>query len=391
MTNWVTTGVSIKGKSHTETNLPCQDSFDIQKRDNWVVAVVSDGAGTAKYADKGSEFVSEFFSNSLISLSKEIDKNGPGSWVNDYVIQSITEIRSNFRKMANSDRLNDYHATLVAILLGDNGGFLIHIGDGAIFGGIAKSIGETTNLSDQPFISLPENGEYANETFFITENSWIKHLRITPIPPVDWVCLGTDGGMSLAMEDEKEVKKGFIAPLLKILVNAEKEKVRTQKLEGILNDPEADKLTSDDKTLCILFKDSLKKLTDNFEYIKKDSKKGSSIKSMPQKNELSNEVISELKEENNLKRKIWKDKKNFNLKKIFMIILVFSLLVAVAFFYNESKKNKEMVKTQADALENQHHNINQSKETEKDKEVEEDDSENKEVEEDDSEDKITIN
>ncbi len=127
MSQWVFSGASSTGTSHKTTKTPCQDAFQISQKDDWLAMVVSDGAGTAKYADKGSQFVSKFFSEALIALSLEIDQKGPGSWVTDFLVQKITEIRSQFREMANSDRLNDYHSTLVACLLGKNGGFLFKL------------------------------------------------------------------------------------------------------------------------------------------------------------------------------------------------------------------------------------------------------------------------
>ena len=54
------------------------------------------------------------------------------------MIQSILDIRSKLRDAAQSDTLAQFHTTLVASLIGPNGGFAIHIGDGAIFTGNIK-------------------------------------------------------------------------------------------------------------------------------------------------------------------------------------------------------------------------------------------------------------
>jgi len=277
MSKWIVTAASQIGTSHIDSNIPCQDSFTVEQNKNWLAIVVSDGAGTAKFADKGSQFVSKFFAKALISLSNEIDKKKPGSWVNDYLIQKIIEIRSKFREMASSENLNDYHSTLVACLIGDDGGFLIQIGDGAIFGGSARAENNQTVLSDEQFISLPENGEYANETFFITENSWIKHLRISPISKVDWICLGTDGGITLAMYGEREIKIGFVLPLIKKLASIGDSNRREKKLIDILSAEEASKLTSDDKTLCVAFKESILKLPQDYIYKEQEPIKSNKI------------------------------------------------------------------------------------------------------------------
>ena len=268
MTKWTITAASIIGSGHINTDIPCQDASSAMLSENgeWVALVVSDGAGTAIHSDKSSSLVSASFAKALIELSYEIDRRAPGAWVNDFVIEHIIKTRQELRSLADSDSLQNYHCTLVACLIGSSGGFLIHIGDGAIFGGLTKNIdNKKLSLSHSPIISLPENGEYSNETYFITEGDWIKHLRITPISPVDWIVLGTDGGTTLAMIGDKEPKPGFIVPLLNTLSKDLDETSRTEKLKAILSDVQADKLTSDDKTLCIAYKTKLASSSLEFE------------------------------------------------------------------------------------------------------------------------------
>jgi hypothetical protein len=257
MQNWLIAKTSVIGSGHKAVDLPCQDSCFVStsQDEQWVSLVVSDGAGSAKHSAESSKLVSEFFGKSLIDLSNELNSRAPGAWINDFVIEKIIDTRKQLRILANSDNLKDYHCTLVACLIGVTGGFLIHIGDGALFGGTYKDIDDVNNsISSEIVISEPENGEYANETFFITEGDWIKHLRITPIKPVDWIVLGTDGGTSIAMVSDKQPKPGVIIPLLKQLNSADDISKLDEILWNVLTDPRADKLTSDDKTLCFAFK-----------------------------------------------------------------------------------------------------------------------------------------
>ncbi len=252
MTNWVYSYSSVTGQNHVKTGLPCQDSsFVSESADGkWLAIVVSDGAGSAKHSQISSSFVTEFFSKSLISLSEELEKREPGAWINDYVVESILKARYELRTIAKSDNLRNYHCTLLACLIGETGGFLIHIGDGAAFGG--KSI--STNIKADYFSSLPENGEYSNETYFITEADWIKRLRIIPINSVDWIMLGTDGGTSLSMVNDSEPKWGFVVPLFNMIEKEKSQTGRNDKLKSILADIQADKLTGDDKTICLAFR-----------------------------------------------------------------------------------------------------------------------------------------
>jgi len=264
MDNWIATASSVIGSSHLTSKIPCQDSSCVLQAGQWISMVVSDGAGTAKHSEKGSSLVTKTFAHALIELSSKIESRPPGAWINDFVIEQIINVREKIRELASSDDIKDYHCTLVACLIGNNGGFLIHIGDGAIFGGATeKKLNGEVSLSKNSFISAPENGEYSNETYFITEGDWIKHLRITPIGAVDWIVLGTDGGTSLSMLADKAPKPGFIIPLLKMLSDSDSLEARTNKLEGILNNEQADKLTNDDKTICVAFKPNLFEQSDS--------------------------------------------------------------------------------------------------------------------------------
>lgn len=257
MEKWLIAKASVIGTGHKTVGLPCQDSCFVETSADgqWASLVISDGAGTARHSEKSSALVCEFFGRSLIELSGELNHREPGAWINDFVIEKIIETRKQLRSLANSDSLKDYHCTLVASLIGPTGGFLIHIGDGALFGGDYKDLDEVNNVIAPNFvISEPENGEYANETFFITEGDWIKHLRITPIRPVDWIVLGTDGGTSIAMIADKQPKPGVIIPLLRQLNGSDDYTKLDEKLLNVLTDPRTDKITSDDKTLCFAFK-----------------------------------------------------------------------------------------------------------------------------------------
>ena len=252
---WIYGSAKQIGISHKETGAPCQDSFDIERSEDgkWIATAVCDGAGTAKHSEQGARLVSKTFAKSLILLSKEIEKRPPGVWINDFVIQQILNVRDQLRLEAKSDDLKDFHTTLVAFLMSDFGGFAIHIGDGAILGGVAKESGNLTEIDDNFFMSKPENGEYANETFFITEGDWVKHLRITPMPSLDWVFVGTDGGSAFFADPTNNPKKDFITSFIIDLKKRDLDSLSERVLE-ILSDKQADKITNDDKTLIFFAK-----------------------------------------------------------------------------------------------------------------------------------------
>lgn len=260
MTNWNVSYASVTGISHKQSKLPCQDSVHtcLSKDGQWIACVVSDGAGSAKNSQIASKLVTKNLSTKLISLSEQIDSNGWSYEYRKFIVNAIEDIREDLKKKAKSEDLRDYHCTLVATLVGKTDGLTIHIGDGAIFGGSIAASGENKiSLSKNTFISLPKNGQYANETFFVTEKDWQNHLRIENIKNVDWFVSATDGGTALAMINDKEPKPGFIKPVIHQLTIDSSQKNRNNLLKSILSDIQANKLTSDDKTLAVIYRNSL--------------------------------------------------------------------------------------------------------------------------------------
>ena len=87
MENWIIGHDLTTGTSHLESNKPCQDNLSSKKSKNkkWEAICVSDGAGSAKYSEKSSKIVSHLFVDGLINLANKIDRDGPGSWVNDFI------------------------------------------------------------------------------------------------------------------------------------------------------------------------------------------------------------------------------------------------------------------------------------------------------------------
>ena len=101
--------------------------------------------------------------------------------------------------------LDDYSCTLVGCVASRGGGCLFHIGDGyAIFQG---AVGESV-------LSRPENGEYADETYFVTDENWKDHLRLTPLAAPGRGCvigLMSDGTAPFAVD---RARSGFFRPFI---------------------------------------------------------------------------------------------------------------------------------------------------------------------------------
>jgi len=290
--SWNYFSSSVTGTSHHSTKIPCQDKHLVLTSSDgkWLAAVVSDGAGSAKFAETGAENTVKIFAEALLSLSSILNSKAPGSWINDFLIEKILKVRQTLRDVAGKDEINEYHCTLVAALVGENGGFSIHIGDGHITGGNFELLNDgKINLNSGNIISLPENGEYANETYFITEGNWIKHIRVSPLPALDWITLSSDGGSSLLFDSSDNIKPGFLVPILGFAIDEPQN--ANKFLTNTISDPKANQLTSDDKTIVVAYRKNKKLSSENIIYkettpLTKDEKK------LPEKTNLENVTVA---------------------------------------------------------------------------------------------------
>ena len=246
---------SVVGPSHQARDEVCQDHFAVACGPDWVVAVVSDGAGSAVRAREGAEVVSEQVSRSLARFLTLADRLSKRSLQTDrsalmgVLEAAIENARQQCLGMAeNGQKLRSFHATLVGAVVLSHSGFFFHIGDG---GASAHRI-TADNLETMGF-SVPENGEYANETYFFTEDRWREHLRITEIQePPDAVWLMTDGAYHLMVPRQQLQLRLATVKEINRLVSESSVEARNDVLAAVLSSAQAASRSDDDKTLVVI-------------------------------------------------------------------------------------------------------------------------------------------
>jgi len=232
--------VSVTGNYHRQKGLMCQDFYAYKRLGRKIVAVIADGAGSAKYGRLGAKYICETLCR-LLSTSSE------GS-IREHIIDAIQITR----EMLTCHRLNrakdesgliDFSATVVGVVYDGKKGLFFHIGDGA-------AIALKNDKSQQYVISEPENGIFSSETFFFTMEDWKDSLRFTPFTKADSLFLMTDGVTGFALKkDMHTIKDGFVLPIHAFLKSEKNTKRASAALTNTLATPTASRLSGDDKTL----------------------------------------------------------------------------------------------------------------------------------------------
>lgn len=229
----------IRGALHKAKDLPCQDYCQAKTKGKTVVAVVSDGAGSARYGKIGARVICETLCDLLVHSSfQDFQKNLRGA------IQIARDklVFHRLNKTKSEAGLVHFSATLVGVYCHGGRGVFFHIGDGA---GIAYQEGNYADL----VISEPENGAFSCETYFYTMSDWQDCLRLTEFEDKNRVLLMTDGVTGYVFSDDfYKVHRNFFIPIAEYLENETNKKCAVKALQNTLNDSKAQRLNADDKT-----------------------------------------------------------------------------------------------------------------------------------------------
>lgn len=216
---WAIVAARARGSAHEVRGEPCQDAYAVQVVDDWLIACVADGAGSARFSDHGSWLVVSTF---VTTLAEQV---AAGAWlahddlaaaVEAWTRAAIAQARATLVEDARARgcdppaRLRDFASTLVGVAIGPEGGACAHVGDGVI---VRRGDAGWTMLS------APENGEYADTTYFVTDEEWSGHLRVTPVgADCATVVLMSDGAGEIAIQNDAPFA-GFLEPMHGFFLN----------------------------------------------------------------------------------------------------------------------------------------------------------------------------
>jgi len=244
---WRVFSASATGKSHLDVGLPCQDASAHAVIGETLVAAVCDGAGSASRSDLGARECAQAIVELIRQHLAGIGEAAPLHELVEHLPELVAQARKRLFDLAGRLGLpvDELGCTLLGVLARPGGGVFFHLGDGL---GIAEGEEPVDTV-----VSPPENGEYANETWFITAESWARHLRTSPFAGRAPRCIGlmSDGAMPFVMgKGQRSYFEPFMAPVRAFLVTAD-EAEGSEALMEVLGDARTHAITADDKTLLL--------------------------------------------------------------------------------------------------------------------------------------------
>ena len=165
---WKSVCCAVQGRGHKKKDIPCQDMVMRREENGVHVIALADGAGSAKFSHYGAECVVNRMSAFVVDRFFDLIAEEDGRKVKKEILSVILRALENEAEL-HECKLNDLASTLLVAAVSDEKFFIVHLGDGVI--GYLNDEGLKT-------ASIPENGEFSNETVFVTSADAAKHMRI---------------------------------------------------------------------------------------------------------------------------------------------------------------------------------------------------------------------
>ena len=263
---WRFAHASVVGSSHVKNGTPCQDasacSLVEQAGAACLVAVVSDGAGSAPLSQIGSRTACEV----VLEETRAALAYGAGLEALDrgFALGVIERLRVRIARVArHADRpVRDFACTLLFAVADAHGAVFAQIGDGAIVVAPSASSSSSAALAEDArasdgyaWVFWPEQGEYLNQTCFATEARAHEHLQYESWNlPIDELALFSDGLQGLVLDSRKRrAHARFFEPMFVAVrwAGPGRSEALGRALEGFLGSRAISSRTDDDKSLVL--------------------------------------------------------------------------------------------------------------------------------------------
>jgi hypothetical protein len=242
---WKAVGKSVIGTAHEKGEIPCQDFSDYWQcrlgDEKALIIGISDGAGSATLSHVGSKEAIGFIMRQ-VTLFEESTAHITREHVQGWFAKTLEHLQETAKREQLESK--ELACTLLLAILGKNHAVFAQIGDGAW----VMEKNETVHP-----VTWPYNGEFANETKFITSADAFEFLQFQKLDePLTAVAGFTDGIQALALNyADKSVHVPFFAPIFTALRDCEDQTSLLSPLIHFLSSEKVNERTDDDKTLVV--------------------------------------------------------------------------------------------------------------------------------------------
>jgi hypothetical protein len=251
MPRWSWVGACSTGSSHIRAGTTCQDSASCIelaiRNEQALLAIVSDGAGSAEYSAIGSRLVVGCFARCVIAHLRANQAAEPIT--KELVLDWLDNVRDHISRSAELRAISprDMAATLVSAIVFLNHTIVCHVGDGAC-------VLRKKEESEWQVASWPEHGEYASSTYFVTDDPE-PNLQFSLLEgEFNEVAIFSDGIERLALDFvNRNAFAPFFEPMFAPLVSLGpgRNRVLSLSLRKYLDSPRMVERTDDDKSLIL--------------------------------------------------------------------------------------------------------------------------------------------
>jgi hypothetical protein len=256
---WRTLASSVAGTSHVGSGRPCADASVVRdlaraRGGSLLVAAVADGAGDSPFAPAGSRIACDV----VLELAREWagESHGPApvagrdltTFDRDEVRRWLDSVRVRIAaEAARQERPpSDFSCTLIVALVDAAWAVFFQIGDGAAV--------YRRGDAGYALAFWPQNGEYANSTWFVTDEDAPMRAQSALAEDVHEIALFTDGLQALALRyATRDVHSPFFTPMFERLRAEPEEGLDglAGELDHFLDSAAVNQRTDDDKTLVL--------------------------------------------------------------------------------------------------------------------------------------------
>lgn len=252
--SWKFVNATAIGTSHIKHGFPCQDFSLVvgcqdKLGDQNVIAIVSDGAGSCPNSQLGSRlncYIAAYLIKRWLkkgNLVSNLDLITIHSWIN-----KIKKLLNQKALKLGLSSQKDLASTFLLAIVSKKTNVFVQIGDGVIV------------TSNQPKnykqIFWPDNGEYANSTYFITDELAHHQVQIAFVNrPAKKIALLSDGLQNIALDYvRKEPFSPFFEPIFKFFLTNDKFNQREKNIHlcNFLNSQKVNERTDDDKSVILI-------------------------------------------------------------------------------------------------------------------------------------------